>query len=116
MQSIHKNITPEDFIIIVKPVQYEEEEILDNEGRWTGDVQVSIVANATETTLNEQEFNNMIMLCNCAAASIPAMEENVFISELMHSYAQKNMIMPMAQGSEFSDMVLTLDTDTEGSA
>ena len=56
------------------------------------------------------------MLCNCAAASIPAMEENVFIRELIHSYAQKNMIMPMAQGSEFSDMVLTLDTDTEGSA
>ena len=114
MQTIHKHLTPDDFIIIVRPVREEEEAILD-EGSWTGEVQVSIVTNAKETTLTEVEFNNMVLLCNFAAASIPAMEENAFIRDLIQTYAQKNMIMPTPEAEE-NIHVLTFDTDTEGSA
>jgi len=113
MQTIHKHLTPDDFVIIVRPVR-EDEELPLNEGSWTGEVQVSIVTNAKETTLTELEFNNMVLLCNFAAASIPAMEENAFIRDLIQTYAQKNMIMPTPE--EENIPVLTFDTDTEGSA
>ena len=115
MQTIHKHFTPDDFVIIVRPVREDEEFSLD-EGSWTGEVQVSIVTNAKETTLTEAEFSNMIMLCNFAAASIPAMEENAFVRELIQTYAHKNMIMPTPEENEIMYDLLTIDTDTEGNA
>lgn len=115
MQTIHKHLTPDDFIIIVRPVRDEEDFVLD-EGTWTGEVQVSIVTNAKETTLTEAEFNNMIMLCNFAAASIPAMEENAFVRDLIQAYAQKNMIFPTPEEDQIIHELLTIDTDTEGTA
>ena len=117
-QTIHKYLTPDDFVIIVRPVKEEEEFAEEDEGSWTGEVQVSIVTNAKETTLTELEFSNMIMLCNFAAASIPAMEENTFVRELIQTYVHKNMVMPTPSLDEEADMknVLTIDTDTEGTA
>ncbi len=115
MQTLHKHLTPDDFVIIVRPVREDEEFSLD-EGSWTGEVQVSIVTNAKETTLTESEFNNMIMLCNFAAASIPAMEENTLVRELIQTYAHKNMIMPTPEENQTIHELLTIDTDTEGNA
>tara|TARA_R110000824_G_scaffold182619_3_gene363603 strand:- start:514 stop:861 length:348 start_codon:yes stop_codon:yes gene_type:complete len=115
MQNIHNHLTPDDFVIIVRPVREEEDTTLE-EGSWTGEVQVSIVTNAKETTLTENEFNNMIMLCNFAAASIPAMEENAFIRDLIRTYAQNNMILPTPEEEPITDRLLTLDTDTKGNA
>ena len=115
MQNIHKHLTPNDFIIIIRPV-IEEEGITLEEVTWTGEVQVSIVTNAKETTLTESEFNGMITLCNFAAASIPAMEENVVIRDLIRTYAENNMIMPTPEEEPITHRLLTLDTDTEGNA
>ena len=115
MQNIHKYLTPDDFIIIVRPVR-EEEDITLEEGSWTGEVQVSIVTNTKETTLTKNEFNNMIMLCNFAAASIPAMEENSIIRDLIRTYAQNNMIAPTPEEEPVIPRVLTIDTNTEGNA
>ena len=115
MQNIHKHLTPDDFIIIVRPIR-EEEDVPSEPGNWTGEVQVSIITNAKETTLTENEFNNMIMLCNFAAASIPAMEENAFIRDLIRTYAQNNMILPTPEEESIKDRILTLDTNTEGNA
>jgi hypothetical protein len=114
MQTIHKHLTPDDFVIIVRPIR-DQEEFDVHEGTWTGEVQVSIITNAKETTLTELEFNNMIMLCNFAAASIPAMEENAFVRELIQTYAHKNMIMPMSENDEEYPVNL-LTIDTEGNA
>ena len=116
MQGIHKHLTPDDFVIVIRPIrQEEEEEVAYEEGSWTGEVQVSIITNVKETTLTEVEFHNMLMLCNFAAAAIPAMEENVFVRDLIHSYAQKNMIMPTPEKG-FTSTKLTFDTATEGTA
>ena len=116
MQPIHRSLTADDFVIIVRPVRDDEEFNFD-EGSWTGEVQISIITNAKETTLTTTEFNNMLMLCNFAAASIPAMEENAFVRELIQTYAEKNMITPMIDDHEESSInILTIDTDTEGNA
>ena len=89
MTTLHKYLTPDDFVIILKPIKEDEEDM----SPWTGEVQVSIVTNIQETTLSEEEFGNMLLLCNFAAASIPAMEENTFVRELIEVYAQKNMLL-----------------------
>ena len=118
MINIHKHLTPDDFIIILRPVKgqvevQEEEETTEKEG-WTGEVQVSIVTNAQQTTLSDSEFVNMVMLCNFAAASIPAMEENVFLRDMVKTYVQKSMITPMPENLE--NTILTFDSKTEGTA
>ena len=114
MQPVHKNLTPDDFVIIVRPVRDDEEFNLD-EGSWTGEVQVSILTNVEKTTLTEDEFRGMLLLCNFAAASIPAMEENSFVRELVQSYAQKNMLS-LVPDEDDGQHGLTADSCTKGSA
>ena len=46
MQPIHRSLTADDFVIIVRPVRDDEEFNFD-EGSWTGEVQVSIITNVT---------------------------------------------------------------------
>jgi hypothetical protein len=111
MTTIHKHLTPDDFIIIVKPIKEDEGDM----SQWTGEVQVSIVTNVQETTLSEEEFGNMLLLCNFAAASIPAMEENNFVRELIEAYVEKNMLT-LVPDDEMSTAILTPYSDTKGNA
>ena len=112
MTTPNKYLTPDEFAIVVKPVKNDE----DGVSQWTGEVQVSIVTNIQETTLSEEEFGNMLLLCNFAAASIPAMEENNFVRELVEAYVQKNMLTPVCEEETSETSVLTPDSYTKGSA
>jgi len=122
--SIHKHLTPNDFILIIRPVleeiKFEEEEEKDNippSRQWTGEVQVGIVADEENTSLSEEEFSSMITLCNCTAASIPAMEENNFLREIVQVYAQRHLITPVSESlKSYKNNILTLATDTKGNA
>jgi len=129
--SIQKHLTANDFILIVRPVLGEvpEEEVRDKLGakmqplneeplqHWTGEVQVGIVADEENSELSEEEFTSMITLCNCAAASIPAMEENSFIREIIQIYSQRHLITPVPESlKSYTDNILTLATDTKGNA
>ena len=60
MQNIHKHLTPNDFIIIIRPIR-EEEDVTSEPGNWTGEVQVSIVANDKETTLEEEPITHRLL-------------------------------------------------------
>ena len=113
MSTIHKYLTPDDFVIILTPVKddFDREEM----DQWTGEVQVSILTNVEKTTLTEDEFRGMLLLCNFAAASIPAMEENSFVRELVQSYAQKNMLS-LVPDEDDGQHGLTADSCTKGSA
>tara|TARA_R100001129_G_scaffold30231_1_gene19977 strand:+ start:1313 stop:1639 length:327 start_codon:yes stop_codon:yes gene_type:complete len=108
MQNLHNFLASDDFVIVVRPVKESEE--------WTGEVQVSIVTNLEETTLNSFEYESMVALCNCAAASIPAMEENAFIRNVIETYASKHMLSPLTEDSIDMESMLMFDTDTKGSA
>ena len=113
MPTIHKYLTPDDFVIVLTPVKDDfDHEDMD---QWTGEVQVSILTNVEKTTLTEDEFRGMLLLCNFAAASIPAMEENSFVRELVQSYAQKNMLS-LVPDEDDGQHSLTADSDTKGSA
>lgn len=113
MSTLNKYLTSDDFIIIVTPVK--EDFGSAEMQQWTGEVQVSIVTNVEETTLTEEELSSMLLLCNFAAASIPAMEENAFVRDLIQAYAQKNMLS-LSPDYERGKHLLTEDSDTKGSA
>ena len=118
---ITKHLTPNDFVLIVRPIleekNSENEDELTTEQYWTGEVQVGIVADDENTELSEDEFASMIALCNCTAASIPAMEENTLLREIIQVYAQKQMITPNPETLKaYQDNVLTLATNTKGNA
>ena len=123
--SIHKHLTPNDFILIIRPILADTTEEDSEEKRedkstsqhWTGEVQVGIVADEENTSLSQEDFSNMIALCNCTAASIPAMEENNFLREIVQIYAQKHLIVPVPESLKtYTNNVLTLATDTKGNA
>jgi len=113
MMYINEYVKEDDFIIIIRPVKQDMSE--EDSEEWGGEVQVSIVANEKESSLTEEEFGNMIMLCNFAAAAIPATEENVLIRELIQSYVEKHMLLPIS-GKIRELNILTLESDTEGNA
>jgi hypothetical protein len=117
--SVHDHLTADDFILIIRPVK-SSEDIDENEEEtqgWTGEVQVAIIADAQNSSLAEAEFSNMIALCNCTAASIPAMEENAFIREIIQSYAHNRLISPVQERlAKYTDNVLHIHTDTKGTA
>ena len=123
--SIHKHLTPNDFILIIRPILADTtEEDLEEEREdkstsqyWTGEVQVGIVADEDNTSLSQEDFSNMIALCNCTAASIPAMEENNFLREIVQIYAQKHLIVPVPESLKgYKYNILTLASDTKGNA
>ena len=121
--SVHDHLAADDFILIIRPVTaFDDEEEEDHESGerkkiWTGEVQLAIIADAQNSSLTEEEFNNMVALCNCTAASIPAMEETPFIREIIQAYAHNRMISPVQERlQKYADNVLHFDTDTKGTA
>ena len=117
--SVYDHLTADDFILIIRPVKSSEDDLPEEEENtgWAGEVQVAIIADADNSTLNENEFSNMIALCNCTAASIPAMEENAFIREIIQAYAQNRMLSPIPETlRRRTDNILHFNTDTQGTA
>ena len=120
--SVHDHLASDDFILIIRPVTAFDDEEEDHESGerkkiWTGEVQLAIIADAENSSLTEEEFNNMIALCNCTAASIPAMEETPFIREIIQAYAHNRLISPVQERLQnYADNVLRFDTDTKGTA
>ena len=120
--TIHKHLTPDDFILIVRPVLEEvnPDDFEDDNPpvrHWTGEVIVGIVADDKKTNLSDEEWEGMTDLCNHIANSIPAMEENSIVREIITTYARKNSIIPVPEAlSPYTDNILTFTSDTEGSA
>ena len=117
--SLHDHLTAEDFLLIIRPIKSDDTETETEETpqTWAGEVQVAIIADVQNSSLTEEEFNNMIALCNCTAASIPAMEENPFIREIIQAYAHNKLISPVPERLiKNTDNILEFDTATKGTA
>tara|TARA_R110002110_G_scaffold135129_1_gene318966 strand:- start:2786 stop:3136 length:351 start_codon:yes stop_codon:yes gene_type:complete len=115
--SIYDHMNTDDFIMVIRPLMQPAHENTDSaEGDWTGNVQVSIIADPANSALEKEDFTHMITLCNCVAASIPAMEENGFVREILEAYAHNRMLNPTYETLFQDDNVLQFSTDTEGNA
>ena len=117
--SIYDHMNTDDFVMVIRPLMQPAHENADSaDGDWTSNVQVSIIADPANSALEKGDFAHMIALCNCVAASIPAMEENGFVREILEAYAQNRMLNPSYETLFHDGNVLqfSTDTDTEGNA
>ena len=71
-------ILENDFVIRVRP-------FIDDEGEWTGEIDLSILSQP-DNTLTEDDYFQLMHFTKMVAASIPVMEDNESIRELVHEY------------------------------
>jgi len=72
------SIYDEDFLVRVRP-------FLDDEGIWNGEIDVSIITQP-ENSLQDDDYFQVMHFCKMLASTIPIMEVNEDIRELVHNY------------------------------
>jgi hypothetical protein len=74
-------IYDEDFIIRVRP-------FTDDNGEWDGEIDISILA-FPENPLNDDDYGNLMHFVKMMCSSVPVMEQEESIRNLIHEYVIK---------------------------
>lgn len=75
---LKQQIEDEDFIIRVRPFTNEE-------GNWTGEVDISIIA-FPDNPLDDVDYDQVMHFAKMMCASVPIMEQAKEIREIIHEY------------------------------
>jgi len=78
-ERIFLDFEPNDMIVCISP-------FLDDNGEWTGELLVGC-STTGESTLNEDDHENLMRVLHMTAASIQAMEENETVRNVLSDYA-----------------------------
>jgi len=78
MTKLSKEVSNEDFIIRIRPFS-------DDDGRWSGEVDVSIMA-MPDNPLIDEDYNQLMHFTKMICASVPVMEEIEDLRNLVHEY------------------------------
>ena len=78
MKVDYDKIKEEDFIIRIRPY-------IDNEGSWSGDIDVAIITQP-DNNMDDDDYFQIMHFCKMIASSIPVMEFNEDFRELVHKY------------------------------
>jgi len=107
----------EDFIIRVRP-------FVDKDGSWNGEIDLSIITQPTNK-LDDEDYHQVMHFCKMLASTVPIMEYNEEMRELVHSfvmeYVDKDYEVELEQKPEVVERdgnVVKIDfaTRTKGSA
>jgi len=74
-------INNEDFIIRVRP-------FADDDGDWSGEIDISIMA-FPENPLDDEDYSNVMHLCKMMCSTVPIMEQEESIRNIVHEYVTK---------------------------
>jgi len=74
-------INDEDFVIRVRP-------FADDDGEWNGEIDISIMA-FPENPLNDDDYDNLMHFVKMMCSSVPVMEQEESIRNLIHEYVMK---------------------------
>ena len=80
MDTTYENILEEDFVIRVRPTV--------NDGEWTGEVDISIIAGA-DNPLNDEGYSQLMHFCKMMCSTVPIMEQDETIRNLVHTYVME---------------------------
>ena len=75
------NFNNEDFVIRIRP-------FADDEGQWNGEIDISIMA-FPENPLEDEDYGNIMHFTKMVCASVPVMEQEENIRNIMHEYVLK---------------------------
>ena len=76
----HMSFEDEDFVIRVRPSL--------NGDDWTGEIDISIISQANNP-LNDEGYNQVMHFCKMMCATVPIMEQDETIRNLVHTYVME---------------------------
>ena len=76
----HMSFEDEDFVIRVRPSL--------NGDDWTGEIDISIISQASNP-LNDEGYNQVMHFCKMMCATVPIMEQDETIRNLVHTYVME---------------------------
>jgi hypothetical protein len=108
-------VEPEDFVIRVRPM-------ITHDRQWTGEIDLSVIT-LPENELNDDDYGSLIHFCKMMCASVPVMETNEDIRDLIHEYVTKKFdieyeveLEDKVVSKEGNVVTIDFKTKTEGSA
>ena len=113
-------IQDEDFIIRVRP-------FADDDGEWSGEIDISIMA-FPDNPMTDDDYGNVMHFCKMMCATVPIMEQEETIRNIVHEYVMKVIDNEMEIDVELEEKVgvekeydgnivrLNFNTKTGGSA
>ena len=78
IERIKENINDEDFIIRIRP-------FADDDGKWTGEVDISVMA-FPDNPVDDEDYEQLMHFCKMMCASVPIMQESKELRDLTHEY------------------------------
>jgi len=81
MEKLAKEISEEDFLIRVRP-------FANDEGRWSGEVDISIMA-MPDNPMDDEDYYQVMHFTKMMCASVPVMEEVEELRNIVHEYVTK---------------------------
>jgi len=81
IERIKKEIQDEDFVIRIRP-------FADDDGRWTGEIDVSIMA-FPENQMHDDDYGQVMHFAKMMCATVPIMEESKEIRDIAHDYVME---------------------------
>jgi len=80
-QQIIDSLEEEDFLIRVRP-------FADDMGSWSGEIDISIMA-FEKNPLDDEDFDQVMHFVKMMCATVPLMEQEESLRELVHEYVMK---------------------------
>ena len=83
MDKLAKEISEEDFLIRVRP-------FANDDGRWSGEVDISIMA-MPDNPMDDEDYYQVMHFAKMMCAAVPVMEEVEELRNIVHEYVTKVM-------------------------
>ena len=83
MEKLASEINEEDFLIRVRP-------FANDDGRWSGEVDISIMA-MPDNPMDDEDYYQVMHFAKMMCASVPVMEEVEELRNIVHEYVTKVM-------------------------
>ena len=83
MEKLSKEINIEDLLIRVRP-------FADDDGRWSGEVDISIMA-MPDNPMDDEDYYQVMHFAKMTCASVPVMEEVEELRNVVHEYVTQVM-------------------------
>ena len=81
IERIKKEIQDEDFVIRIRP-------FADDDGKWTGEIDVSIIA-FPDNPMDDDDYGQVMHFAKMMCATVPIMEESKEIRDIAHDYVME---------------------------
>ena len=101
------NIDNDDFVIRIRPYQ-------DDNGSWNGEIDIAIISQP-ENTLSDDDYYQRMHFCKMVASSVPIMESNKKIRDIVHDYVvnvvDNNIEVTLEEDDEEEDKVQVVNNE-----